>query len=494
MSQQDRTYQQLFRLRENIKLQRQRQTGKTPVVCKDDALIALYEAHPQTLEDLESIPGIGQKFIQQYGEQFLQVIRDNETDSSVIGIDLDNNVRGTLESLENRLVSITSRNRLLYIPKTTAANIQDLLIEGRSDPRELIWSEKKQLILADLRHPAISEHAESQIHKRFTSVIRGTDRDKREKGQDNLYIGYPMVIGKIPGENFNVRAPLAFIPVVAQRDAVNIILRQDTERDLLYNTTLVLAYCKFNKTDYPNPSNVIEDVKKDTFVSDLLTFYEEQGITITGKDCREIEQFTNYKKEEFPIFKPGELFVENSIVLGNFVQFSSTIQMDYEKILEDNQVNELVEELLKSIEEIPEDSASITNEEINLPDRDLQISENDLVYINDLNSSQENVLSYVKEHDKLVVKGPPGTGKSQMIASLIADFACNGKTVLMVSEKKTALDVVYSRLGELSNYVLMVDDVGNKDLFYKQLSAMVDQNTPSSSASEKLVEISNRID
>ena len=43
----------------------------------------------------------------------------------------------------------------------------------------------------------------------------------------------------------------------------------------------------------------------------------------------------------------------------------------------------------------------------------------------------------------------------------------------MVSEKKTALDVVYSRLGNLSQYALLIDDVGNKDLFYKQLHHMV---------------------
>ena len=42
----------------------------------------------------------------------------------------------------------------------------------------------------------------------------------------------------------------------------------------------------------------------------------------------------------------------------------------------------------------------------------------------------------------------------------------------MVSEKKTALDVVYSRLGALSQYALLIDDVGNKDAFYRQLSRM----------------------
>ena len=43
----------------------------------------------------------------------------------------------------------------------------------------------------------------------------------------------------------------------------------------------------------------------------------------------------------------------------------------------------------------------------------------------------------------------------------------------MVSEKKTALDVVYSRLGELSKYTLLIDDVSNKKSFYDQLLNMI---------------------
>ena len=42
--------------------------------------------------------------------------------------------------------------------------------------------------------------------------------------------------------------------------------------------------------------------------------------------------------------------------------------------------------------------------------------------------------------------GPPGTGKSQTIANMIAELMAIGKTVLFVSEKAAALDVVRDRL------------------------------------------------
>ena len=60
----------------------------------------------------------------------------------------------------------------------------------------------------------------------------------------------------------------------------------------------------------------------------------------------------------------------------------------------------------------------------------------DIVYINDLNYSQEKVINTIKVDDTLVVQGPPGTGKSQTITSVIANFALDNKKILMVSQKE----------------------------------------------------------
>ena len=48
-----------------------------------------------------------------------------------------------------------------------------------------------------------------------------------------------------------------------------------------------------------------------------------------------------------------------------------------------------------------------------------------------------------------VLQGPPGTGKSQTITNIIAECLASSKTVLFVSEKMAALDVVYRRLHEV---------------------------------------------
>src|SRR3972149_4465670 len=45
--------------------------------------------------------------------------------------------------------------------------------------------------------------------------------------------------------------------------------------------------------------------------------------------------------------------------------------------------------------------------------------------------------------------GPPGTGKSQTIANIVATLIAEGRRVLFVSEKTAALDVVKRRLTEV---------------------------------------------
>jgi hypothetical protein len=67
-------------------------------------------------------------------------------------------------------------------------------------------------------------------------------------------------------------------------------------------------------------------------------------------------------------------------------------------------------------------------------------------HILDSDSSQHEAIEAARRGASLVLDGPPGTGKSQTIANIIAEFLAQGKTVLFVSEKSAALEVVKRRL------------------------------------------------
>jgi very-short-patch-repair endonuclease len=64
-------------------------------------------------------------------------------------------------------------------------------------------------------------------------------------------------------------------------------------------------------------------------------------------------------------------------------------------------------------------------------------------------SSQLKAICAIDAGRDLVLEGPPGTGKSQTITNLIAHNLAKGKTVLFVSEKMAALEVVHRRLNDI---------------------------------------------
>ena len=77
---------------------------------------------------------------------------------------------------------------------------------------------------------------------------------------------------------------------------------------------------------------------------------------------------------------------------------------------------------------------------------DEYLSPQDVHHVVDADSSQVLALLDVNQGRNLVVQGPPGTGKSQTITNMIAEALGAGRTVLFVSEKMAALEVVKRRL------------------------------------------------
>jgi hypothetical protein len=59
---------------------------------------------------------------------------------------------------------------------------------------------------------------------------------------------------------------------------------------------------------------------------------------------------------------------------------------------------------------------------------------------------QARAVRLARECRGLVIHGPPGTGKSQTITNVIGDHLARGERVLLVCDKRTALDVVANRM------------------------------------------------
>lgn len=79
---------------------------------------------------------------------------------------------------------------------------------------------------------------------------------------------------------------------------------------------------------------------------------------------------------------------------------------------------------------------------------DDEIPPGEIKAIRDCDSSQLEAIVAARRGVSFVLDGPPGTGKSQTIANIIADALANGRRILFVSEKIAALEVVKKRLDE----------------------------------------------
>ncbi|HEX2766789.1 MAG TPA: AAA domain-containing protein [Candidatus Limnocylindria bacterium] len=112
----------------------------------------------------------------------------------------------------------------------------------------------------------------------------------------------------------------------------------------------------------------------------------------------------------------------------------------------------------------------------------------------DADSTQIHAINAVVAGQHLIVRGPPGTGKSQSIANLVGTLIARGKSVLFVAEKRAAIDAVLKRLygAELSNLVLDLHQVGTRKAFAQEIGRALyaSRQTPrvESSAEERRLE------
>ena len=463
-------YKELYIKRRRLKFQNRTPEGKLPNICSDTALEDMAKYVPKKKEELLNISGLGQVFVDKYGDDFMQVLNVYHKSKQSFE-NLDSDVRQTLQFLEQRLVNISRKNRLLYLGKLSNSHSFDLFDDQTFNDNlmSMIYGKKKDLVLCSLsaKNPKLTT---DQIkYKKLSTLHREVVKDFREHGDYGLYIGYPFVIGKSTTEDFLVKAPLCLFPAIIERTPKEIKLSIDKNKDILFNNNLVLLQNKLNSQNIDLPNNVVEQLSSDICLQ-AIDFFKQNSITIDNSATNTLAQFEECTVENFPKFDSGEFKLVQNAVLGKFSMYDTSIQRDYRKLIESEKIPSLVDDLLKQqhgtdfyldAEDTPTFDHSLA-----------EFTEDQINYINSLNASQENAVVQLEQNDSLVIQGPPGTGKSQTITSLIADACLKEKTVLMVSQKKAALDVIYSRLGNLSKYALFVDNAKNKESFFTQLQNM----------------------
>lgn len=170
-------------------------------------------------------------------------------------------------------------------------------------------------------------------------------------------------------------------------------------------------------------------------------------------------EFSKIKKEEI---KNKNLEIHSGVVMGLYKSSGGMLRQSLKNIVTRNEVDKILQpEVTKKIYE-----NNVENFIIN--------KSNKIYKIQHSNFSQDCALISSLLQDT-IIWGPPGTGKSQVIANIIANILYQNKTAIVMSQKKAALEVLKKRLGNISPFVLFVlnDNKMTISEFYKPLQKLI---------------------
>lgn len=376
-----------------------------------------------------------------------------------------------LSTFLRRLTNLSGSNRSLVLLKTSDQfiDLQSLsFLNGEKSfaiIEALIAKEKKIICpVADAR---------MEMANKTSSVLKKLFRHDQfifeERGSRDLHVGWPFVRGKF-SDSTVVRCPLLFFPVQLTVDKNHWWLQFRADGEIFFNKSFLLAYSFYNKTgaDENLLNETFEEVNTDStsFRTALYNILQRSSVEVNfNRDNYqdELSAFAKYSKQEFEeTHFAGQLKLFPEAVLGIFPQAGSSLVPDYVQLMEENSFQDLEDFFAKhqpALREIKtENFISLVKEE-----KVYTVFPSDIW--------QENAIKASKLGYSVVVQGPPGTGKSQLIGNLVSDSIANGKRVLVVCQKRAALDVVYARLKEknLENFLGLVHDFKNdrKDIFKK---------------------------
>ncbi|MCF7925368.1 MAG: HRDC domain-containing protein [Candidatus Izimaplasma sp.] len=460
--QQDKLLYELDKLRDNLHYHHHL---KSPTaICSDNALREIAEKMPLKASDFLAISGINQIFIKRYGTDFLQVIKTyNQTINHEKSLTKD--AYQVLDHYKDRLTNLNRRNKNLYMGRTTKRHSIDMtLLTDVLELKDFLTNNHKKVInLPD---------TDDTLYRHVTTLYREVNKQEKELGSYELYLAYPYIEGVFKQDSFALRAPLAYIPVKMIRDKKQFKIKKDDEKDIVLNRDLLLATQKFLQSTISD-SPFIKKLDKRTLVNEIIPFFESTGLNIKRPKINyDFTPFESYRKDDFRKQRSGVFHISEMMVLGRYKRHSSMIQRDMDHILDQKTYNDLLEGLIE------EDHLYDIEKRIPFDQQNIKINEAELAFLSEVNYSQEHVIQALNHTNKLVIWGPPGTGKSQTITNLIASRILKGENVLVVSEKKVALDVIYSRLKQLSDYTLFLDDAEDKQSFFHQLEQFIDPAPP----------------
>jgi very-short-patch-repair endonuclease len=264
---------------------------------------------------------------------------------------------------------------------------------------------------------------DQELEARLVDLYRNARTTLQEGGANTLYLALGFLNwtrdDKV-GQKY--KAPLILIPVSLHRKSVRsgftVCLHEDEPR---FNPTLV----EMLRQDFHLNLGVVDgDLPQDDAGLDVARIW--QTVSHAIRDIKGWE-------------------VTDEVVLASFSFAKYLMWVDLAQRTDQLRENPVVRHLIDTPRDVYPSAVAFP-----LPKQlDADFAPDTVFCPLPADSSQLSAVMAGARGKDFVLIGPPGTGKSQTIANLIAQCLAEGKRVLFVSEKIAALDVVYRRLREV---------------------------------------------
>ncbi|HWO82268.1 MAG TPA: AAA domain-containing protein [Solirubrobacterales bacterium] len=329
-----------------------------------------------------------------------------------------------------QLVDLTGRNNLLYY--------RDLRVGSLPldpCPRRLLFSalQGRPVLLSALFE---EEEALRDAIKRARAVRNKANAHYEERGLETLYLAVGMVTWTGQKSYATPAAPVLLVPLrLAPKGAAQEEFELTVTGELEVNPTLL----QMLKAEF--------EVECDP--EELLGSAGIEGVIDTPEELDVTFEWLRKKCASVPGFE-----VSGRFVVGNFSYAKLPMVRDLEGALEAMAEHDLIAALAGDSgaqEALRQQGAA---EQI--PDPDYTPPADEFLVL-DADSSQNYAINAVLAGQSLIIKGPPGTGKSQTITNLISTLVARGKKVLFVAEKRAAIDAVLRRLEDVDLGDLVLD-------------------------------------
>ena len=344
------------------------------------------------------------------------------------------------------------------------------------------------------------KHAGARNHLKV--LARNLRQEEEETGEQIGHVGFPFVEGHIYGKG--VRGPIALfaasldrkkiergygwvLDVKAQAPTLNMAMIRTIEKAMDMQLDIDTKFHELVDTMRHNGHETLDGL------FDMISSWVEDMLGI-GSASRATRMGPIRPLGGDDAHGSWSLHVANRMAFGKFPQADVDLAGDYRRLREIQDDGGIIGDVL-GIRHVGGTAGATCRqawqadpgEEPYDPNKDdiNSISARRLCTVCPSDTSQDMAILKSKLSPITVVKGPPGTGKSQLIVNMAADAMHAGKKVLVVCQKRVALDVVYNRLeraGLAECAVLMSKESDDRRSVYRQMGEALDQASNSMGA------------